>query len=167
MILPGRPSLSMPHSPYYFFRGGVNDSLMPSLHLCIHVCGECWRVFNWSVVQGWTSTSSSLCLVTGNNTNTDNLHVPTSPFCRAKKPYFTKWPYFGHLFWISSNFFIFHRNKFLPFMSMNSEDFLPTSSKKWTQIQTSRRQKYFTGHLVWWRAIFHRTESKFAGTEKF
>ena len=29
--------------------------------------------------------------------------------------------------------------------------------------QTSRRQKYFTGHSVWWRAIFHRTESKFAG----
>ena len=72
-----------------------------------------------------------------------------------------------HLFWISSNFFIFHRNKFLPFMSMNSEDFLPTSSKKWTQIQTSRRQKYFTGHLVWWRAIFHRTESKFAGPKNF
>ena len=29
--------------------------------------------------------------------------------------------------------------------------------------QTSRRQKYFTGHSVWWRAIFHQTESKFAG----
>ena len=29
-------------------------------------------------------------------------------------------------------------------------------------FQTSRRQKYFTGHSVWWRAIFHRTESKFA-----
>ena len=31
------------------------------------------------------------------------------------------------------------------------------------QYQTSRRQKYFTGHSVWLRAIFHRTESKFAG----
>ena len=30
-------------------------------------------------------------------------------------------------------------------------------------VQTSRRQKYFTGHSVWWRAIFQRTESKFAG----
>ena len=29
--------------------------------------------------------------------------------------------------------------------------------------QTSRRQKYFIGHSVWWRAIFHRNESKFAG----
>ena len=29
--------------------------------------------------------------------------------------------------------------------------------------QTSRRQKYFTGHSVWWRTIFHPTESKFAG----
>ena len=48
---------------------------MPSLHLCMHVCGECWRVCNWSAVQGWTFTGSLLCLVTGNNTNTDNLHM--------------------------------------------------------------------------------------------
>ena len=26
------------------FRGEVHDPLMPSLHLCMHVCGECWRV---------------------------------------------------------------------------------------------------------------------------
>ena len=31
------------------------------------------------------------------------------------------------------------------------------------KCQTLRRQKYFTGHLVWWKAIIHRTESKFAG----
>ena len=36
-------------------------------------------------------------------------------------------------------------------------------SKLTFKKQTSRRQKYFTGHSVWWRAIFHRTESKFAG----
>ena len=32
-------------------------------------------------VQGWASTSSLLCLVTGNSANTDNSPVPTSPFC--------------------------------------------------------------------------------------
>ena len=28
------------------FRGGMHDSVMSSLHLCMHVCGECWRVFD-------------------------------------------------------------------------------------------------------------------------
>ena len=32
-------------------------------------------------VQGWASTSSLLCLVTGNNASTDNSSVSTSPFC--------------------------------------------------------------------------------------
>ena len=45
--------LSMPHSPYYFFLGAeCMTLLMPSLHLCMHVCGECWRVCNWSVCPG-------------------------------------------------------------------------------------------------------------------
>ena len=33
------------------------------------------------LVQGWASTSALLCLVTGNNANTDNSPVPSSPFC--------------------------------------------------------------------------------------
>ena len=48
VLSPGRPSLGrMPHSPYYFFRGrSTYLPVLPSLHLCMHVCGECWRVCN-------------------------------------------------------------------------------------------------------------------------
>ena len=53
VLSPGCPSLGrMPHSPYYFFRGGVHLPVLPTLHLCMHVCGECWRVCNWSVCPG-------------------------------------------------------------------------------------------------------------------
>ena len=86
VLSPGRPSLGrMPHSPYYFLRGGVHISLLcpPSTCVYMHVCaavnaGGC--VIDL-FVQGWASTSSLLCLVTGNSANTDNSPVPTSPFC--------------------------------------------------------------------------------------
>ena len=35
------------------------------------------------LVQGWASTSSLLCLVTGNDANTDNSPVPTSPIYKC------------------------------------------------------------------------------------
>ena len=73
----------MPHSPYYFFfRGGVHISLFCPPSTCVCMCavnaGGC--VIDL-FVQGWASTSSLLCLVTGNSANTDNSPVPTSPFC--------------------------------------------------------------------------------------
>ena len=83
VLSPGRPSLRrMPHSPYYFFRGGVHISLFCPPSTCVCMCavnaGGC--VIDL-FVQGWASTSSLLCLVTGNNANTDNSPVSTSPFC--------------------------------------------------------------------------------------
>ena len=83
VLSPGRPSLGrMPHSPYYFFRGGVHISLFCPPSTCVCMCavnaGGC--VIDL-FVQGWASTSSLLCLVTGNSANTDNSPVPTSPFC--------------------------------------------------------------------------------------
>ena len=84
VLSPGRPSLGrMPHSPYYFFfRVGVHISLFCPPSTCVCMCavnaGGC--VFDL-FVQGWASTSSLLCLVTGNSANTDNSPVPTSPFC--------------------------------------------------------------------------------------
>ena len=83
VLSPGRPSLGrMPHSPYYFFRGGVHISLLCPPSTCVCMCavnaGGC--VIDL-FVQGWASTSSLLCLVTGNSANTDNSPVPTSPFC--------------------------------------------------------------------------------------
>ena len=83
VLSPGRPSLGrMPHSPYYFFRGGVHISLLCPPSTCVCMCavntGGC--VIDL-FVQGWASTSSLLCLVKGNSANTDNSPVPTSPFC--------------------------------------------------------------------------------------
>ena len=83
VLSPGRPSLGrMPHSPYYFFRGGVHISLFCPPSTCVCMCavnaGGC--VIDL-FVQGWASTSSLLCLVTGNSANTDNSPAPTSPFC--------------------------------------------------------------------------------------
>ena len=82
VLSPGRPSLGrMPHSPY-FFRGGVHVSLFCPPSTCVCMCavnaGGC--VIDL-FVQGWASTSSLLCLVTGNSANTDTSPVPTSPFC--------------------------------------------------------------------------------------
>ena len=83
VLSPGRPSLGrMSHSPYYFFRGGVHISLLCPPSTCVCMCavnaGGC--VIDL-FVQGWASTSSLLCLVTGNSANTDNSPVPTCPFC--------------------------------------------------------------------------------------
>ena len=80
VLSPGRPSLGrMPHSPYYFFRGGVHISLLCPPSTCVCMCavnaGGC--VIDL-FVQGWASTSSLLCLVTGNSAKTDNSPVPTS-----------------------------------------------------------------------------------------
>ena len=79
----GCPSLGrMPHSPYYYFRGGVHISLLCPPSTCVCMCavnaGGC--VIDL-LVQGWASTSSLLCLVTENNANTDNSPVSTSHFC--------------------------------------------------------------------------------------
>ena len=53
---------------------------IPILHLCMHMralnAGGCVIVL---LLQGWASTSSLLCMVAGNNTDSDNLHVSTSP----------------------------------------------------------------------------------------
>ena len=71
----------MPHSPYYFFRGGVHISLLCPPSTCVCMCavnaGGC--VID-PFVQGWASTSSLLCLVTVNSANTDNSPVPPVPF---------------------------------------------------------------------------------------
>ena len=78
----GRPSFRENASYYYFFRGGVHISLFCPPSTCVCMCavnaGGC--VIDL-FVQGWASTSSLLCLVTGNSANTDNSPVPTSPFC--------------------------------------------------------------------------------------
>ena len=72
----------MHHSPFYFFRRGVHISLFCPPSTCVCMCavnaGGC--VIDL-FVQGWVSTSSSLCLVAGNNANTDNSPVSTSRFC--------------------------------------------------------------------------------------
>ena len=39
-------------APTIFLGAECMTLLMPSLHLCMHVCGECWRVCNWSVCPG-------------------------------------------------------------------------------------------------------------------
>ena len=86
VLSPGRPSLGRMPQPLLFFffsfRGGVHISLLCPPSTCVCMCalnaGGC--VIDL-LVQGWASTSSLLCLVTGNNANTDNLPVPTSPFC--------------------------------------------------------------------------------------
>ena len=83
VLSPGRPSLGrMPHSPFYFCRGRVHISLLCPPSTCVCMCavnaGGC--VIDL-LVQGWASTSSLLCLVTGNNANTDNSPVSTSPLC--------------------------------------------------------------------------------------
>ena len=72
----------MPHSPYYFFRGGVHISLLCPPSTCVWMCAvnAGWCVIDL-LVQGWTSTCSLLCLVTGNGANTDNSPVSISPFC--------------------------------------------------------------------------------------
>ena len=83
VLSPGRPSLGrMPHSPYYF-RGREHISLLcpPSNYVCMCAVNA---VCYWSDVQDGTSTSSLLCLVTGNNANTVNFPVPTSPFCISR-----------------------------------------------------------------------------------
>ena len=83
VLSPRRPSLGrMPHSPCYFFRGGVHIFLLcpPSTCVCMRAVNAGGCVIDL-LVQGWASTSPLLCLVTGNNANTDNSTVPTSPFC--------------------------------------------------------------------------------------
>ena len=84
ILSPGHPSLGrMPHSLYYFIvRGGVHISLLcpPSTCLCMCAVNAGGCVIDL-FVHGWTSTSSLLCLVTGNSANTDNSPVTTSPFC--------------------------------------------------------------------------------------
>ena len=56
VLSPGHPSLGrMPHSPYYFLGAEYISpcyALPPLVKLCMHVCGECWRVCNWSVCPG-------------------------------------------------------------------------------------------------------------------
>ena len=71
----------MPHSPYYF-RRGVHISLLCPPSTCVCMCAvNAGRCVIDLFVQDWASTSSLLCLVTGNNyANTDNSHVSTSPF---------------------------------------------------------------------------------------
>ena len=65
-----------------FFRSEVHISLLCPPSTCACMCavnaGGC--VIDL-FVQGCSSTSSLLCLVTGNGANTDNSPVPTSPFC--------------------------------------------------------------------------------------
>ena len=83
VLSPGCPSLGrMPHSHYYFVGGGVYISLLCPPSTCVCMCavnaGGC--VIDL-FVQGCASTSSLLCLVTGNNANTDNSPLATSPFC--------------------------------------------------------------------------------------
>ena len=39
-------------APTIFLGAECMTLLMPSLHVCMHVCGECWRVCNWSVCPG-------------------------------------------------------------------------------------------------------------------
>ena len=83
VLSPGRPSLGrMPHSPYCFLRGGEHISLFCPPSTCVCMCavnaGEC--VIDL-FVKGWASTCPLLCLVTGNNANTDKSPVSTSPIC--------------------------------------------------------------------------------------
>ena len=77
----------MPSSPYYFFKGGVHISLLFPPSTCVCMCAvNAGRCVIDLFVQGWTSTSCLLCLVTGNSANTDNSPVPTSPFCTNVYP---------------------------------------------------------------------------------
>ena len=91
VLSPGRPSLGrIPHNPYYFFRGGVHISPFCPPSTCVFMCavnaGGC--VIDL-FVQGWATTRSLLCLVTGNNANTDYSPVSTSPFCIPPYPALT------------------------------------------------------------------------------
>ena len=82
VLSPGRPSLGkIHHSLYHFFRGGVHISLLcpPSTCVCMYVVSAGGCVIDL-LVQGWASTSSLSCLVTGNSANTDNSPAPPVPF---------------------------------------------------------------------------------------
>ena len=52
-------------------------ALEGTLHLCMHVCGECWRVCNWSVCPGLGF--HQLFIVPGHRKQC--MPFPTSPFC--------------------------------------------------------------------------------------
>ena len=75
-----RPSLFRKEcliAPTNFFMGGVYISLLCPSSTCVCICAVSVRGYVIDLpVQGWASTSSLLCLVTGNNVNTDNLHCP-------------------------------------------------------------------------------------------
>ena len=55
-------------------------ALPPLVYACIRAVKSGGCVIDL-LIQGWASTSSLSCLVSGNNANIDNLPVPTSPFC--------------------------------------------------------------------------------------
>ena len=76
-LSPGRPSLgTMPHS-HYFFRGGLHISLLCPPITCVCMCAGGYVTS--LLVQDSVSTRFLLCLVTGNNANTDNSPISTSP----------------------------------------------------------------------------------------
>ena len=51
---------------------------------------------------------------------------------------------FCNLFWIFSNFFTFHRNKFLYFMSKNSNNFFTYSFKGMTKISFQNTENHYS-----------------------
>ena len=83
VLSPGHPSLGrMPHTPTIFLGAEYISpcfALPPLAYTCMCAVNAGGCVIDL-FVQGWASTSSLLCSVTGNNANTDNSPVSTSPF---------------------------------------------------------------------------------------